>query len=98
MSACEDDPIGWRVHLLPPPRDKLDGVRTKPYQVEFKTQDEATAYKRLKQAQGWVASVSPVFLSPQIRGKLRKKSQGRCAPPDFNHDWRLTGSTVRGGG
>lgn len=97
MTALGDDPIGWRVHLLPPPRERLDGFKDEPYQVEFKTQDEATAYKRLKQAQGWVASVSPLFLSPQIRGKLPKKSQGRCAPPGFNDEWRLTGSTVRGG-
>ena len=91
MSA-EDDPVGWQVTLLQPQPEKLTGTENRePYHVSCKTKQEADDYKRLKQSQGWVASVTPVFLLPQQRGKLRNKRQQQLAPPDRNHDWRLHG-------
>jgi hypothetical protein len=97
MNLPGDGPIGWRVHLLMP-RDKIDGYPSEPYQVDFKTKEEADRYKRQKQAEGWVANTMPVFLAPQVRGKARKKLQGRTAPPDFNHDWRLHSTPLKDGG
>lgn len=86
-----DEPVGFKVSLLPPPPEGVSSVQPAPYEVVFKTKVEADTYKREKQAAGWVACVTPVFLAPQISGKMRKKHQVRCAPPGFSKDWRLRG-------
>jgi hypothetical protein len=90
MSLPGDDIVGYRVHLMPN-EEKLTGAKKEPYAVDFKTKDEADTYKRQKQAEGWIANTSPFYLSPQVRGKMRKKGHGRTAPPGFNADWRLHG-------
>ena len=83
-----DEPTGWRCHLMLS-REKVTGEVFEPYQVDFMTKNEAILYKKTKQVEGWIATVTPIFLSPQQRGKLRKKGQIRTAPPGFNRDWRL---------
>jgi hypothetical protein len=96
LTVPGDDIIGYHVHLLPPPAEKLDGLTVEPYAVKFATKEEATEYKRLKQSQGWIASVQAIMLAPQVRGKMRKKGQTRCAPPGFSRDWRLHPTTKDG--
>jgi hypothetical protein len=98
MMRPGDQVIGYRVHLLPPPPERVNGFTADPYSVDFKTKEEADNYKRQKQSEGWIANTSPVFLSPSVRGKKRKVLQQRTAPPKFNSDWRLHSTPPKDGG
>lgn len=81
-------PIAWKVcGRLPTP--KITGIKDATEIASFDTADKAQTYKRVLQSQGWVATVTPVFLSPQKRGQIRVKAQPRAALEAFNKDWRL---------
>lgn len=97
MTLPGDDIVGYRVHLLWP-QESVSSVPSEPYQVDFKTKQEADSYKREKQGEGWIANTSPVYLAPQVRGKMRKMKQGRTAPPKFNQNWTLHTDPPKGGG
>lgn len=93
-----DEPVGWKVVGTQPPSEKLRGPhKLEVYEITFDTKEEADAYKRNKQAAGWVVSVVPIFLSPQRRGKERMKGQGRTAPKQFNREWKLYDQKGGGG-
>jgi hypothetical protein len=85
-----EQPIAWKV-VLSKPQTWSSPQKIEPYEVNFAGKDQAVEYKRLMQADGWVANAVPVFVTPELRDKARKKSQGRTAPPGFNKDWRLRG-------
>jgi len=91
MMADGDDVVGWRVHLIQP-LETVSNIKSDHYSVDFKTKEEADAYKRKMQAEGWVANTSPFLPVAASEGKMRKTTQGRAAPPGFNADWRLHGS------
>jgi hypothetical protein len=81
-------PIAWKVcGRLPTP--KITGIKDATEESSFNTADKAHAYKRVLQSQGWVASVTPVFLGPRNRLEVRKKTQTRAVPKSFNEDWKL---------
>lgn len=91
-----DAPIAWRVSAMRP-APYASAHKPEVEESQCATREAADAYKRELQAQGYVASVAPVFLSPQARGKARAKTQASTAPKQFNRDWRLHGGNDGGG-
>jgi hypothetical protein len=71
-------PVAWKVSGRLPTA-KLTGTKDATEETTCDTAEKADAYKRILQDQGWVATVTPVFVSPQKHGKVRKRSQGRMA-------------------
>lgn len=86
-----DAPVSWKVTAIPPQPEKLDQHKSKsdPYVSTFDTKEKADIYKAELKLKGWLATVTPVFLTPQKRGKLLEARQERAAPLKFNKDWCL---------
>jgi hypothetical protein len=83
----EEMPIGWAVTSTMQ-RPFADGVKQPVERKQFNTRDEALRYQHHMKECGWLANVTPVYLSPQRRGKLRAKAQ--MAPfGDFRQDWKI---------
>lgn len=85
-----DAPVAWKVSAMKP-HTHVTAHKPEVIESQSASKTDAEAYKRHLQANGWIASVTPVFLSPIVRGKARVKTQGRTAPPKWNKDWRLYG-------
>lgn len=81
-------PISWKVSAIKE-QDKITGSRQAVEESICASRDEAITYRDELKANGYIATVTPVFLSPQVRGKVRAKGQERTAPRKFNADWRL---------
>lgn len=84
-----DAPIAWRVTALPPPKEKLSGDKILADKTDHPSKEEADKHKYVLKSKGWIVSVTPVFLSPQKRGKLRVSHQDRTAPRKFNKNWTI---------
>lgn len=85
-----EEPVGWRVSAIPVLESAVGPLeRPEPEITDYPTKDAADAYKAVLKAQGWLANVTPVFMRPQQRGKVRKAGQARTAEKGFNRDWRL---------
>lgn len=92
----DEEPIRWRVSAIRVSERAVGRLeRPEPEITDYPDKGSADAYKAVLKAQGMMATVTPVFIRPQQRGKIRKAGQARTAEKGFNRDWRLHDGTQR---
>ena len=83
-----EKPVKWRVSAIPDAISVETQRASQPYECEFDTEEEANEYKKQVKREGWIACVTPVYVTRAT--VIRRNKKAEINPfPHFNKEWRL---------
>jgi hypothetical protein len=83
----DSKPVGWRVSGVPA-SDHAELIKQTPFEINCKTKEEAEHQKQMMKERGWVATVTPIFVTRATVARRNKKAQVNPFG-DFRKDWKL---------